>query len=184
MSTLKNRNQKRSIKDNDFEQAANELCETALNDAKGQLHPLLQNTELERLNQRSEFIQAFKSAMEQRIARKLASWQPDVQAVFKYDETRMKNSESWDGSIHLLVMVSHLSNGVKALGEMLDQNLVKCLKQLDWSRFQMRQTILEVQQVTPNEVRRGVSYGAMFFAVYTVPKKVWSQNRWHDESSY
>lgn len=184
MSTLKNRNQKQSIQENDFEQAANELCETALNDAKGQLHPLLQNTELERLNQRSEFIQAFKSAMEQRIARKLASWQPDVQAVFKFDETRMKNSESWDGSIHLLVMVSHLSNGVKALGEMLDQSLMKRLKQLDWSRFQTRESILEVQQVTQNDIRRGISYGAMFFAVYTVPKKVWSQNRWHDESSH
>jgi hypothetical protein len=156
-----------------LEQVANDLCETALNDAKDQLHPLLQNTELERLDQRNEFVQAFKNALEERIARKLARWQPGVQAVFKFDETRMKNSEGWDGSIHLLVMVSHLSNRVKALGEMLDQSLVKRLKQLDWSRFQTTQSILEVQQVTPNEVRRGIGYGAMFFAVYTVPIKVW-----------
>jgi hypothetical protein len=173
MRNLKNRHQKQSIEDNDLEQAANELCETALNDAKGQLHPLLQNTELERLDQRNEFIRAFRNALEERIARKLASWQPGVQAVFKFDETRMKNDESWDGSIHLLVMVSDLSNRVKALGEMLDQGLVKCLKQLNWSRFQTSQSILEVQQVTPNEVRRGISYGAMFYAVYTVPIKVW-----------
>jgi hypothetical protein len=184
MSIVKNQHQKQSIKDSDLEQVANDLCETALNDAKGQLHPLLQNTELERLDQRNEFVQAFKNALEERIARKLAGWQPGVKAVFKFDETRVKNSESWDGSIHLLVMVSQLSNRVKALGEMLDQSLVKCLKQLDWSRFQTRQTILEVQQVTPYEVRRGVSYGAMFYAVYTVPKKVWPQNRRHDESSH
>jgi hypothetical protein len=184
MSNLKKPHQKQSIKDNDLEQVANELCKTALNVAKGQLHPLLQNTKLERLDQRKEFVQAFKNALEERIARKLASWQPGVQAVFKFDETRMKNNDSWDGSIHLLVMVSHLSNTVKALGEMLDQSLVKCLKQLDWSRFQKTQSILEVQQVTPNEIRRGISYGAMFYAVYTVPKKVWAQNRWHDEGSH
>jgi hypothetical protein len=184
MSTYKNRHRKQSIQDNDLEQAANELCETALNDAQGQLHPLLQNTELERLDQRNELVQAFKKALEERIARKLASWQPDVQAIFKFDETRMKNSESWDGSIHLLVMVSHLSSTVKALGDMLDQRLLKCLKQLDWSRFQASQSILEVQQVTPNEICRGVSYGAMFYAVYSVPIKVWPQNRWPDESSH
>lgn len=173
MGTSKNRYQKQSIKDNDLEQVANDLCETALNDAKDQLHPLLQHIELERLDQRKEFVHAFKKALEERIALKLASWQPGIQAVFKFDETRMKNSESWDGSIHLLIMVSHLSNRVKALGERLDQSLVKYLKQLDWSRFQATQSILEVQQVTPNEVRRGVSYGAMFYAVYTVPIKVW-----------
>ena len=177
MTILKNRLRKESILENDFEQVANALCEAALNDAKGQLHPLLQNAELERLDQRSEFIQAFKSALEQRIARKLASWLPDVEAVFRFDETRTENRESWNGSVHLLVMVSQLTNGVKTLGEMLDQYLVKCLKQWDWSRFQTTQSILEVQQVTPNEIRHGISYGAMFYAVYTVPKKVWPQNR-------
>jgi hypothetical protein len=173
MSTHKNQHLKQSIQENDLEQVANELCKTALNDAKGQLHPLLQNTELERLDQRNEFVQAFKNALEERIARKLASWQPGVQAVFKFDETRTKNRESWDGSIHLLVMVARLSNRVKTFGEMLDRSLVKHLKQLNWSRFQMTESILEIQQVTPNEVRRGISYGAMFYAVYTVPIKVW-----------
>jgi len=165
--------QKYSIQGNDLEQAANALCEAALNDDKDQLHPLLQNTELERLDDRREFIQAFKNALEQRIARKLASWLPGVEAVFRFDETGTKNKESWDGSVHLLVMASQLSNGVKAMGEMLDQSLVKYLKQLDWSRFQSTQSILEVQQVTPHEVSRGISYGAMFYAVYTVPIKVW-----------
>ena len=158
-------------------QVANDLCEKALNDAKEQLHPLLRDAELERLDQRDEFVQAFKSALELRIARKLAVWQPGVQAVFKFDETPTENLEAWAGSIHLLVKVPRLSNAVKALGKKLDQCLVKYLKQLGWSRFYKRQSILEVQQVTPNELRHGVSYGAMFFAVYTAPIKVWPQNR-------
>jgi hypothetical protein len=157
----------------DFGQAANELCEKALEDAKSQLHPLLQNTELDHLSQRSEFLQAFKIALEQRIARKLAAWHPGVQAVFKFDESRIENSETWDGSIHLLVKVPRRSDALKTLGRKLDRSLVKSFRQLDWSRFQERQSILDVQQVRPSELRHGIGYGAIFCAVYTVPVKVW-----------
>jgi hypothetical protein len=161
----------------DIGQVVNDLCEKALEDAKAQLHPLLRTAAVERLGQRREFLQAFKSALERRIARKLAAWQPTVQAVFKFDETQTEAMESWDGSIHLLVKVPRLSNAVKALGKALDKGLVKRFNQLGWSRFQERQSILEVQQVTSNELRHGVSYGAMFCAVYNAPVKVWPQER-------
>jgi hypothetical protein len=158
-------------------QVANDVCEKALNDAKEQLHPLLRDAELDNLDRRAEFLRAFKSALELRVARKLAAWQPGVQAVFKFDATLTENWETWDGSIHLLVKVPRLSAAVKSLGKRLDQSLVKYLKQLGWSRFRKRQSVLEVQQVTPNELRHGIGYGAMFFAVYTAPVKVWPQNR-------
>lgn len=167
----------------DFGQVANDLCEKALNDAKAQLHPLLRNVELDRLEQRYEFVQAFKSALEQRIARKLAVWQPGVQAVFKFDETRTETRETWDGSIHLLVKTPRLSDAMKALGKKLDQSLIKSLKQLGWPRFRSRQSVLEIQQVTPDELRHGVSYGAMFYAVYSVPVKVWSRSSRRYEST-
>lgn len=169
----KNRALKQSIQDNDLEGEVNKLCEKALNDAKSQLHPLIQNVELNRLDRRDEFTQAFRKALEHRIAQKLAIWQPNVQAVFRFDTSRLKSNECWDGSIHLLIMVSKFSKKVKLLGEVLDKTLVKYLRQLGWSRFQTTHSILEVQQVTPNEIRRGISYGAMFYAAYTVPVKVW-----------
>lgn len=161
----------------DFGEVANDLCEKAMQDAKEQLHPLLRDARLDRLNERCEFVQTFKSALEQRIARKLAAWQPDVQAIFKFDETPMETWETWDGSIHLLVKVQTLSDVLKSLGRKLDRSLVKYFRQLDWGRFQERQSILEVQQVTPNELRHGIGYGAMFCAVYTVPIKVWPQDK-------
>ena len=153
---------------------ANELCEKALEDAKSRLHPLLHNSELERLDQRVEFIQAFKSALGQRIARKLAAWQPGVEAIFQFDQTR---TENWDGSIHLLVKLPRLSDALKSLGRKLDRSLVRYFQQLGWSRFQDLQSILEVQQVTSRELRYGIGYGAMFSAVYTVPVKVWPQDK-------
>ena len=152
---------------------ANELCEKALNDAKAEIHPLLRSAEINRLDQRPEFLQAFKGALEKRIARKLAVWQPGVQAIFKFEETRTENAAGWDGSIHLLVKVPRLSEAMNVLGKTLDKALVKHLKQLDWPRFRTQDSILDVQQVTPRELRHGTGYSAMFSAVYTVPVKVW-----------
>lgn len=159
----------------DLGNVAREVCEKALADAKSQLHPLLQTMKLDRLDQRREFLQAFKNALEQHVARRIAHWLPNVQAVFKYDEIPLENIEKWDGSIHLLFKVPRLSSAIKALGKNLDSSLVTYLKQLGWPRVQTRQSMLEIQQVTVNELRHGVGYGAMFSAVYTAPVKVWPQ---------
>ena len=164
----------------EFEHAASEIAEKALMDAKENLHPLLRNAELNQLRRRTEFIQAFKRALEQRIAQKLAAWQPTVQAVFQFDESWMEARTAWDGSIHLLVKVPRLSDTLKTIGKKLDRSLTQYLKQLGWSRFRKHRSILEIQQITPNELRHGVSYGAMFYAVYSVPVKVWDPKRQRD----
>ncbi len=161
----------------DFGQAANDLCQQAVNDAKAELHPLLRSIDIARLDQRSEFVKAFKLALERRIAQRLAAWYPGIQAVFKFDESWIQSRNSWDGSIHLLVKVPHLSNTIKMLGRKLDESLTNYLQQLGWFRFCGHQSILEVQQVTPTELRHGLSYGAMFYAVYSVPVKVWSSKK-------
>lgn len=161
----------------DFGKITSDLCEKALGDAKGQLHPLLRDAPLDRLDERPAFIKTFKRSLERRIARKLAGWDLSVQAVFQFDATPMEKPESWDGSIHLLAKVPCLSETLKILGRRLDRSLVKYLRHLNWPRFQKRQSILDVQQVTLSELHHGIGYGAMFHAVYTVPVKVWPKNR-------
>lgn len=158
---------------NDFRQIASYLCEKALKDAKSQLHPLVRDIDLNRLDRRVEFLEVFKRALEQRIARQLSVCQPGIQAVFKFEETQIEPLQDWHGPIHLLVKIPRLSNAVKAFGKKLDKSLVNCLRQLNWQRFQKCQSILDVQQVTHYELRRGISYGAMFCAVYNAPTKVW-----------
>jgi hypothetical protein len=171
-------NQDAVYESEDFlQQVANSLCEDALNDAKTQLHPLLRSVEFDRLDRRDEFVRAFKLALEKRVAQFVAARQPGVQAVFKFDESWMESRKSWDGSVHLLVKVSRVSNALKAFGKKLDQSLLNYLKGLGWSRFRKRQRILEIRQVTVNELRHAVSYGAMFCAVYSVPVKIWPPKR-------
>ena len=164
----------------DFDPIANELCEKALYDAKTQLHPLLRNIELKRLEKRSEFVQAFRLALERRIARKLAAMQGGrIQTVYRFEET-WRRPGSWDGSIHLLVKVSRVSSTIEAMSQELDDSLLKRLQQLEWSCFEGRQWMLKIQQVTPKEIRRGISYGAMFCAVYSKPVKVWPKKGSHE----
>ena len=122
VSDVSNGNRNRSVEPvlsnlKDLEHSANELCEKALNDAREQLHPLTRNAELDHLDKRVEFVQAFKLALEKRIAQKLAAWQPGVQAVFTFEESWMQRPRSWDSSIHLLVKVPRLSNTLKAMGK-------------------------------------------------------------------
>ncbi len=157
----------------EFSQAASSLCAKALEDARACLHPLIRNTEVRLLGQRIEFVRAFKRSLEQRIAQKLASWQPGVHAVYSYDESWMESRERWDGSIHLLVKVPRLLSAVRSLGTNLDKSFVGHLKQLGWSRFQKRHSVLDVQQVTSSELRHGIGYGAMFSAVHSRPVRVW-----------
>jgi hypothetical protein len=159
-----------------FEQIARVLCDTALNDARSHLHPLIRTIELDRLDGRTEFVREVRFAIERRIARQLAVWDPSVQAVFRFDESRVVGNTLWDGTVHLLVKVPRLSTTMQTVGKELNLSLVKYLKQLGWSRFRNSQSMLDIQQVTPNELRRRVSYGAMFCAVYSVPIKVWPQN--------
>jgi hypothetical protein len=66
---------------------------------------------------------------------------------------------------------------MKALGPILDRNLVDHLKQLNWSRFRMCESIMEIQQVTADEIRIGIGYGARFSSVYNAPLKVWPERR-------
>lgn len=159
---------------NTFVQTANELCEKALNDARAELHPLLRNENVNHLEKRNGFTEAFKAALEKRIAKRLALWQPSIQSVFRFDDSHARSDPAWDGKIHLLVKVPHLSNAIKSFGRSLDKYLIGYLaKQLGWSRFQGQGSILDVQQVTDSELRHGISYGAMFYAVHSVPVKVW-----------
>ena len=161
----------------DVGQVTAELCGKALNDVKSRLHPLLRDVDLDRLDQRDDFLHAFKSALEKRIAQKLAALQPNIQAIFQFDQRRIIDIQTWDGSVHLLAKVPLLSTSIGTLGKKLDHGLVRYLTRLNWQRFQGSRSILDVQQVTLNELRHSIGYAAMFCAVYTALVRVWPQDK-------
>jgi hypothetical protein len=157
-----------------LKQAVLELCDKSVLDAKAHLHPLLHNEELDKLDSRSEFVQAFKRALEEHMALQLVSWHSCIQAVYGFNAT-LPQERHWDNTIHLLVLLPQPLEAIQVMSLMLDVSLVQCLKKLNWSRFQMQESLLEIQQVGPDEVQRGIHYGAMFSSVYNAPYKIWPQ---------
>lgn len=157
------------------QQGSDELCETALINAKAQLHPLLQQVDLEKLGLRREFVQAFKHELEKAVATRIVHWLPCVKVVYKFDASRGSSTEGWDNTIHLLILVPRILPSINDLGLKLDNEILKRLKKLGWSRFQDSKSVIEIQQVTSSEIRHGVCYGAMFYSFYTTPSKVWPQ---------
>ena len=141
--------------------------------AKAQLHPLLQQVDLEKLGQRREFVQAFKQALERAVAEKIVLWLPSVKVVYKFDSPGETSPEYWDNTVHLLLRVSRLLPSINELGATLNNEVREELKRFSWSRFQSSKSIVEIQQVTDNEIRHGVCYGAMFYSCYTAPSPVW-----------
>jgi len=111
--------------------------------------------------------------LEREIAQKIVLWLPCVKVVYKFDASRKKRLEEWDNTIHLLVLVPQLIPLIKELGTMLDVAFLTSLKHLPWSRFQDSKFVIEIQQVTPKEIRHGICYGAMFFSYYAAPSQVW-----------
>ena len=106
-----------------FRQGAAELCEKALVNAKAQLHPLLQQVDLEKLGQRREFVQAFKQALERAVAEKIVLWLPSVKVVYKFDSPGETSPEYWDNTVHLLLRVSRLLPSINELGAILDNEV-------------------------------------------------------------
>jgi len=157
----------------EFRQMSNDLSDSALRNARERLHPLLHRVDLEKLGHRHDFLEAFKCSLEREIAQKIVLWLPCVKAVYRFDSSRRSITEEWDNTIHLLVLVPRLMPPIKELGPLLDGEILNGLKHLGWSRFQDSKSIIEIQQVTPEEMRHGVCYGAMFSSVYTAPSQIW-----------
>ena len=153
-----------------------ELAEKALIDAKPLLHPLLQQVDLENLGQHREFVQAFKDALERAVAERIFLRLSFVKVVYKFDPPRGSSTAGWDSMIHLLLLVPRLLPSINELGFKLDSEMLQQLQSLSWTRFQHSKSVVEIQQVTPNEIRRGICSGAMFFSLYAAPVQVWPPN--------
>ena len=161
------------ISPQELRQASREVCEKSLVEAKSRLHPLLHQVDVERLGQRPEFVQVFKNALENQVTQQIILRLSYVKAVYRFDNSRARNMVGWDNTIHLLVLVPQLMSSIQKLGPKLDQEIRQQLKNLNWSRFQLSTSIVEIQQVTPSEIRHGICYGAMFASFYAGPVQIW-----------
>jgi hypothetical protein len=114
------------------------------------------------------FLPAFKLALAASVACTLGEHDAQVRAVYAYD--------SADALLHLLVIVGRPSAALTMFVASLDRALAASLDELSLAVGHRRVSVLDVNLITPKEVRLGIGPAALLSAVYHPPLAVWSRD--------
>ncbi len=115
------------------------------------------------------FRAAFKAGLAASVAQVLGANDDRLLAVYTYDQE--------DPVLHLLVLVTQPSAALTAFVAALDRALTADLHALGPTGFADRDSILDVNLITPKEVRLGLGYAVLLSAVSAAPLKVWTRER-------
>ena len=161
-----------------------EVAETLRDDsflvAREGLVPPRDELPLETLLNDLEFVDHFKHSLAAGIARVLAAYDRQVKTIHYYDprvcpEERAGSTLPIDATIHLLVEVNHPSPALSVLILALDRELTECLKTLPSGRFANLSFILDVNVLTPEDIRAGRGHATLLSSLYTPPLKIWGR---------
>ena len=161
-----------------------EVAETLRDDsllvAREELAPSRGELPLEELLNDLDFVDSFKHSLASGIARVLAAYDRQVKSVHFYDplvcrERRRIGKLPIEATIHLLVEVHHLSPALSVLIMALDHELTDSLKVLPSPWFAHRQFTLDVNFVTPEDIKVGRGHATLLSSLYTPPLKIWKR---------
>lgn len=122
---------------------------------------------LETMAQRPDFAGPFRFALAIELAKVIGADNPDVRTVFAYDLSQP--------NLHLLALVSRPTQGHSAYIRALDECLCGHMKDLRLPDCAARAGMLDVQFITPQEVRLGIGLTGLLSAVRTAPVRVWAR---------
>jgi hypothetical protein len=159
-----------------------EVAETLRDDSFLEARELLTPTRgelpLKTLLEDLDFVDCFKHNLASGIARVLAAYDRQVKAVHFYDplvcsEGREGSNLPIDATIHLLVEVRHPSPALSVLVGALDHALTESLKELPSALFVHRQFTLDVNVLTPEDIKVGRGHATLLSSLYTPPLIIW-----------
>lgn len=164
-----------------MQEIAEQLWNDALAQARQKMTPFHRQAELSELLLVPAFIDAFNHALAAGIAKILVENDKFLQAVYTYDPSMNPDSESGvdlpaTPNVHLLMLVSKRSTALSALIASLDDALTGKLRELPTSTFAQSKSMLDVNLITEEDVRRGTGYAVLLSSVFAPPIKVWERN--------
>jgi hypothetical protein len=161
-----------------------EVAETIRDDALAQAHHKVggfqRGADLASLLEHPAFLDYFKHGLATGAANVLAANDQNVQAVYSYDPACDAGSEAGedpprDAGVHLLVWVTTPSAALEALIVSLDQALAASLKDLPAPGFRQRESVLDVNLISDDDIRRGVNYAGLLKGLFAPPLQVWQR---------
>ena len=161
-----------------LDEVAETIRDNALASARVKLWEPERSADLAALLCRADFLDYFKYGLASGVARTLAASDPNVQAVYVYDPSTNADSDSGedmpqDATVHLLLRVTQSSAALEAYIVALDRALAASLIALPSPRFAQRESILDVNSVSDDDVRRGVNYAGLLAGVFAPPLNIW-----------
>ncbi len=164
-----------------LERLAEGIRDSAVESARNVLHPLLRHLEVRVLGRRPEFVSTFYEALAIAVSRALARMDSHLLAVFRFSspgETDPSTNVPHPGvPLHLLAITDEIEASQRLPLAGLDRALCSSLCRLGWSRFAGSARLLDINLLTPRELRRGVGYAGLFSAFYSFPHRVWLRGR-------
>ncbi len=116
----------------------------------------------------NEFGDAFKHALASGVAYALAENDKFVRAIYAYEPASADHS-----TIHLLVRVTKPSAALEAFIATVNRALMTQLHHR--GQLAPRESVLDVNLFTEEDVRRGVGYAALLHSVSPPPKQLWQR---------
>lgn len=112
------------------------------------------------------------------MTKHLADHDVEVRAVYAFEPSANADAEDAetlppDDMLHLLVLVNRRTAALEALIASLDGALVEVLNECGVPRVPPR--LLDVNLITPEDVRLGIGLAGILSAVFAPPIKVWGR---------
>ncbi len=160
-----------------LERLAGGIRDSAVESARNSLHPLLRHLEVALLGRRPDFVSTFYESLAVTVSRALSRMDSHLLAVFRFSSRRetdpATNVPHPGVPLHLLAITDDLEATQRLPLVGLDRALQSNLRRLGWPRFAGNARLLDINLLTPRELRRGVGYAGLFSAFYSLPHRIW-----------
>lgn len=157
---------------------AEKIRDYALDFAKMKLPPVKQDQGLEALFMDRNFFCDFKHGLVEGVCQTICDYDGKVIESYCFDPDANPDCQSGeeiplDGNINIILVVVSKTAGLDALIISLDRGLTKVLKELPISNLASYDSVLNIIQVTQEDVEKRKGYAALISSTYVRALKVW-----------
>lgn len=150
-----------------FSEVVETILETAAEMVRAHVPAFKGAGQLGTMIQRPDFAGPFRCALAIELAKLIGADNPDVSTIFSYDLA--------EPNLHLIALVSRPTHGHSAYIRALDHALCERMQELRVPDCSGRSGMLDVQFVTPKDVRLGIGVTGLLSAVRTAPVRIWTR---------